>query len=171
MGVSTIIYLPPNVRIKDVCTAMGILSGGKIIKHKCINNSKPFFYVETDNIKVEKSTSKYNDYFNINITIKDENVLKMNECSGQGNRASAFWFFENERLPGWRYISFGCREYSEKLGKALVEFFGGKVDCDDCDDIKYDIEINPKPDSFNNHSENEDYDKFQIAISNLKPLK
>lgn len=51
-----------------------------------------------------------------------------------------------------------------KIAKALVEFFGGMADYNDCEGNQMDIEVEPKPDSFNYHKENKYYEAFQEAL-------
>ena len=164
MGCSTKIYLPPNVRIQDVATVIGILSGDekkkKYFNEKSLQNE---FYVTVNNVKFSNCPS-HPECAWINIKCQGS-VLEITY------QASGFWMFENDIFPGWKYLSFGSREYSIKIVKALMEFFGGMADYNDCEGNQMDIEVEPKPDSFNYHKENKDYEAFQEALWNLKPIE
>lgn len=174
MGVSTVAYLDPTASIQDVATVIGILSGGKkekrFLSGVCSESKTSSYYVTVDNISYHIYGNRP-DNCRINITLHGDKIIKMNDLSGQSNNASAFWMYCcKDKYPGYNYISFGCREYSQKIIAALVAFFGGVADLNDCDDIYEDF-VNDADVIFNSHSSDENYDIFQDALWNLQPIE
>ncbi len=58
-----------------------------------------------------------------------------------------------------------------RLLKALADFFGGKVDFDDCDDVEFDYVVEDKKDEDNCPEDGEAWTNLQERFLTIKPLK
>jgi hypothetical protein len=127
MGVDTHLYLPSDVRVKDVALVAAALLGVSIHKHEFVDGS---FFAEAPDHRVKVNAASFEAGF-ADIIVRPkpgESLawLKLGECW------SAFYAFEGGR--GRRYLS--ARSYAINIAvfKGLARFFGGTVDFNDCDD-------------------------------------
>jgi len=157
MGVDCKVYLPMDVRVKDVCTVMGVALGGKIEK---INLPSGSFYVKVYNYTFN-TMSWEPSMCSITVEIEDEAIKEYTK----ENLVCPYYFFEGN---GYREMIFGSRWISIELAKTLVRFFGGYADFNNCDDIVADIFIPQKDTKYLRHDSNEEYNKFQNDLADVK---
>ena len=154
MGVNTKIYLPQDVRIRDVANVVGILAG-----------LKPYYQydgiidIEGLSIQNDKHTPGLS---NITLVPTEQEPLIDNESWHQ-----CLYFMEissNHRL-----LYCGCNPFWREIGKALVDFYGGHVDFNDCDDIEVDYKKPHKPFRYN-CEDDQGYNRERKRIEQLKSL-
>lgn len=145
MGISTNIYLPGNVRFKDVMTVIGVTVGLDKKKRDIGGGS---YYVDVDGIQARTYNSQP-DMVNIEF----------------GNRF-CHWFFEHYSDLGDRVLLCGDSDFWRIVGNRLVDFFGGYVDYDDCDEIDFDYEVPMKSNSENRPTSGEPWKNLQERIWN-----
>lgn len=68
-----------------------------------------------------------------------------------------------------RLIMPSCTAANIALGVRLIQFFGGRLDMNDCDDIEVDLEVE-RPRATNNPQGGKEWDDFQADLLALKPL-
>jgi hypothetical protein len=151
MGVDTKIMLPGRVRLQDVARVLGALAGCKTeLKVK-----PTYVYCQVDDVKVDNSHTP--------------------EC------ANIRWTGGGELKPdGYVMFHYEPCEFDGRLlmprstpwwiaaGKRLVDFFGGKVDFNDCDDVDVDYE-RPSPGDIA-PSDGEPWREFQRRMSEVKAI-
>jgi hypothetical protein len=81
-----------------------------------------------------------------------------------------FWCYECSRPPN-RLISGGNNLYWKKIGRGLVNFFGGWVDDNDCDDTSINYSVKAKSNAENCPEDGEPWRKFQQRLLDLKPIR
>jgi hypothetical protein len=139
MGINTIIKLPNNVRINDVATIIGVAVGLPTIKREFSINDG--FYTKVSGIKfVVHPTSPQM----VNITF--------------GNRHLSYFFETEENM---RSLYCGSSPLWTAVGFRLVDFFGGYLDINDCDDIDVDYLVPDRGNDMNAPTDGEAYFDFQ----------
>jgi len=170
MGESCNIYLSADVRINDVINVIGILLGQK--KNK--NYIEKFWACDVEDVKeygatniTSENASKENIHLRNYDTVPTmlEVVIRKNKIDKQPH--TAYYHFETNN--GMRLLCGGNSDFWHKVGKGLVEFFGGWVDYNDCDSIEKDFEAE-KPRGSNHGESDEEFDAFQNDLWNLKPI-
>ena len=162
------IYLPPNVRLKDVVDVLAILVG--MPKKKVMLESKTHpaaWYLKTEGVEVEPSGSSP-ELMTIQATLPDGPAKTAR--GKNGDRMMAFWHWEPSSKPGWRLISVRTTAFWIAVGKNLVDFFGGVVDYNDCDDNYEDYKRHAKPHRMNCPESDEPWQRFQKRMWAVKPL-
>jgi hypothetical protein len=174
MSVDTRISLPSEARIRDVADVMGVLAG---LKPELLPLSKDSIHVEVPGVRIQG--------FNDSSLTGCADIILEGQVVGEALidgriRVTAMYFFEWEH--GEEYAS-GLRRRTG-LGKGiivrstsfwisiangLVDFFGGEVDYQDCDDayIDYSAPYQPIITAF----DGEEWNKLQRKIASVKPLK
>lgn len=156
MGVDCKIYIPSDVRLKDLVKAMGVAAGFSKTKRACGNS----FYVVVEGIKVEVSASQPEcpvilfQMYTIDGQ-KNHHVMFHTECSGQHGK---YKLLMPPSTPFWI-----------AMGKKIVTLFGGWIDYDDCDDKEVDFRKR-KPRTFNDPEDGVEWDELQQAIWDIKPI-
>jgi hypothetical protein len=165
MGVDTDLYLPPYVTVRDVGKVVGILLG-------CSSEIKTFssgngIHCVVEGVKVKGFDSDYGLAECASIVIDGDQPREM------------MYHFEfstpNDRLhnKGWHGII--LRSYSPNIALfvAVIKFFGGAVDFNDCDETNIDFEVAPE-DSIWGHdwssTDNEEWNELQHKMNALRPL-
>ena len=154
MGVDTRIRLPGDVRVRDVADVIGILAGRKV----SWGGSGKSRWVEVEGVTVE-SAQGVPQCANIQIT------------PGDGVRPDhiyVLYHFEDDEGNG-RVLCPRSTPFWVAVGKRLVQFFGGTVDYQDCDDVEVDFKAD-KPRSRNNPSDGKPWDDFQAEKAAIVPL-
>ena len=157
MGVSTVIRLPADARARDVAQVMGALLGceTKLVEGKDAFSGSYFAArVKGAGLKCCEAVPEC-----CYIEIKGATV-------GPSNRMIMFPFEPEE---GGRIIMPPATPLNIAMGKALVIFFGGAVDYNDCDSKRADYRCR-KPRPRNNPCDNKPWEKFQRDIASVKPL-
>lgn len=148
MGCSTYIYLPGNVRVRDVASVMGAIMG-------CPKRFENFSsgsdgYTKVDNVEVESTGCPELAYIKIK------------------NRVAYYHFetFEDNK----RLVSTNSTSFWNVVGRRLVDFFGGYVDYNDCDETEVDYVVASKPISVNAPSDGDEWYVLQDRILNITPI-
>jgi hypothetical protein len=138
---------------------MGILAG--LPKEKVFFNDGSNFYVKVKGAEI-KSTAIPEM---VEIVLKATDGLKLLD---ESEYHFCFYHFENADS---KYISLNppSTPFWIAIGMGLCEFFGGKIDFDDCDDKDIDRTYK-KPRTRNNPHDNDEYHKFQKQIWKLESL-
>lgn len=152
MSTNTRIILPTDVRIDDVATVIGKLAGLPAVK----KDSDKSFFTSINGVKIIPSS----------MAEMAEIVLEGNMIDKQ-KKHFVYYFFEGEH--GKREICPKSTAFWVAIGKRLVEFFGGKIDYNDCDNIDWDYE-SQIPREHNDPNDGKEWNDFQEEIYNLKPI-
>ena len=148
MGANCQIVLPHNVRVEDVATVMAILAGSPPEKN---------FFGPADSMWSTRSGG-----FAENTTIIGMVAIRFAD-------RYAHYFFEPDEYNG-RLISCRSTPFWCAMANRLVDFFGGVVDYNDCDDSDIDYEVEPKSDIENKPTEGEEWYTFHQRILDLKAV-
>jgi hypothetical protein len=157
MGVDCKTYLPPNVRIRDVANILGIAAGLKPHMYQSEQFSDSS-WAEVNGVSV--SGSGIVTLANIDLRgdmvdgMKHHFVSYHFEASHSGDRllmprSTAFWI--------------ACM-------KRLVDFYGGRIDFNDCDDTDVDYEVPPKSNEENCPEDGDEWDDFQKRVLAVEPV-
>lgn len=158
MGVNTLIYIPNDVWLIDLSEVIGILLG---IKPEKSQLTKDAWSVKVKGVSVSGSANVAECAW---IKIKQSKKLIT------GNEAiSLFYHYECSNDPNYRLIMPRSRPAWIALGLRLIQFFGGLIDFDDSDDIEIDRGYF-KPRGRNNPEDGKEWQDYQEAIFNIKPL-
>lgn len=177
MSVSCHIYLPGNVRVKDVMDVMGILVGLPKKKNNLDDNGRnlddgdPSWYCQVKGVSYR--TTHTSEMISIELVGNFSEAAqgqRMIEDNPQ-NSAFCYWFFEvSSPHEEYRLISCGSTGFWIAVGKGLVKFFGGEVDYNDCDSIDVDFKVKKKINSKVCPSDGVPWQEFQKRKFDLQPL-
>lgn len=154
MGVDTLIFLPNDVRVRDVGDVIGILLGLPASQQQ----EKWGRYTEVEGVKVE-------------------GIKEMPECCHIILKGKMIDGEENERF----LFHMECSDSNRKLimprsyplvialGLKLCEFFGGEVHYQDCEDEKPN-KMFKKSRKYNNPDDGKDWQSFEDEKFKIKPL-
>ena len=164
MGTDCKIYLPSNVQVDYVASAIGVLSGLKP-KKKYFDKQHDGWAVDVPGVGVENTTTSVSM---VNIMISHPN-MSMPLVDGEYSHHVRY-FFEGTDPDGkpCRTLMPRSTAYWISIGRGLLKLFGGKIDYNDCDDI----EINEKlpPWKHSSAEDGEPWYALQNRILNIKPL-
>ena len=158
MGVDTKIRLRGNtgygnIRIRDVATAVAILWGNKPVKQELggYGGKAGSWGVKLPDVSVK-------------------GIESLPECADiyfpyQGKMARVLYHFEVEG-GGRLLMPRMCPEW-QRVGKALVDLFGGEVDY--CDSDFTDVDYSHTVDYRTDPEDGEEWQRWQERIFNLKP--
>lgn len=161
MSVDCRIYLPGNVRVRDVAKVIGRLMGCEAKKEPLGSSYHPDAWsVNVSGVSVKAGCVEgMADIF-----------IKSKQAKAGESQLSWFYHFEADTFPGMRVMLPGSRPLSKAIGKRLVEFFGGKVDYSDCDEKDIDYQRPAKKDSENCPNDGKPWQRLQQRIFDVKPL-
>lgn len=143
MGVDCRIQLPHTARLRDVAQVIGILAGHKV------------------------TTEEYPTVVGIRFSTYNE----MPECcrilfEHEGEPRQVLYHFEFN--SGNRGMLPRSTPFNIALGRALVDFFGGTLDYQDCDDVSEDYRVPARTDI--NAEDGEPWEQLQRRKFALQPL-
>ena len=170
MSISCNIYLPNDTRLTDVIDVIGILLGHN--KYKQYIDDKGYWCCKVDNVTSSLLDSRDEKRYIIfpKTTFEPGLVtIKIRKNFIDNIHHMGYYHFEDSEY-NMRVISGGSSKFWKVIGKGLVEFFGGFVDYDDCDDIVKDFE-KEKPRSKNNSEDGKEWQLFEQDKFNLKSLE
>lgn len=154
MGVDTRITLPENVRVSDVTRVIGIAAGLKPRRYYFSNGDGwcvdvPGSKVSTTGVPEMVRIELFGDLIDGK---KQHEVFYHYECEQGGRllnpRSTAFWI---------------------AVGKRLVDFFGGELIYNDCDN-KVDYSVLAKPRIDNSPSDGHLWYNFQERLEKVVPI-
>jgi hypothetical protein len=123
MGVDTKILLPATARLMDVTSVLGKLLG--FPHEKCGLSAGGSYYYRVPGISTATA-------------IDTCALIKWTDCRIEGVGGSVLYHFEGSPR-GERLLMPHCCEEWQEIGRQLVQFFGGTVDYNDCDDVDVDF--------------------------------
>lgn len=162
MGADCRVQLPANVRVLDVANVLGKLAGLPAEQYT-IGNSKAVF-VRVNGVTITPSGANMPYYVEITITPEHDgdNLI--------GGLKSCQFGYSFEGPGGARHMGERSRPWRLAVFRKLVNFFGGKLDYSDFDDIECDHYVPPKPNSENCPNTGAEWDALQLRILNLPAL-
>lgn len=150
MGVDCKIYLPGNVRVRDVANVMGIAAGLKPSWHKK-------GWAEVPGVAL-KPTS----------LVEMCSIELSGELVDKSDKHFCGYHFEGGRGAS-RLLSPRSTAFWIGVGRRLVNFFGGEMTYQDCDD-GIDFFLPPKSDAENKPEDGDEWDVFQKRVVAVVPL-
>ena len=171
MSISCDIYLPNDVRFDDVCDVIGILIGHE--KHEGNLFSAGISYCHVDNVKKRIGAERQEPKDRPNIWVRGIDIPGYIIIMIKNNPIDHVYHWGNfhyETENNMRLISGNSCAFWHQVGKGLVEFFGGYVDYNDCDNIEKDFESEGMRE-VNNPVDDDDWDLFQTDLFELLSLE
>lgn len=166
MGVDTNIRLPVNVRARNVADVIGILSGKKVVK---VSMDKSFY------AKVEGVSAKGSDIAGLAEIVIDcpvSDAAQKARLEGNKNATPYCLFNYESHFNGKACFLMipSSTPYWIAIGKGLIDFFGGSMDYNDCDDKDVNYKKREKSRKENSPENDKPWEDFQNRLWNLKPL-
>lgn len=149
MGCDARIILPGNVRIRDVMRVIGVAVGFEA-KVSPLGSS---ICTDVDGVEATTPMASSPDFLHIKF-----------------DNRHAYWSFEPDCAPGKRLLMPTSSAFWCLVGHRLVDFFGGKIDYNDCDAIDFDYERRPKGNSLNCPDDGEPWRRFHERIAKVPPI-
>lgn len=164
MSTSTVLYLPPYVRLRDAANALGVLLGQP---HEVV----PFSTGSGGAIMVKGVTTE--GYASPGLAECAKIVIQT-----PTEHRQLMWHYEMDDPAqnvsrGHHGIMFGCTRANIALAEAMVEFFGGAVDHDDCDERGIDFQLSPDESAWGHDFSPNDgalWDEMQRKLDALEAL-
>lgn len=156
MGIDIRITLPGDVRVDDVARVMGVLAGLPAEQYSL--GSSPSIFVRVKRATVE------------NTTFPDMAQIVLSGQMVDGDIAHFVnWHFEGN---GFDRICFPpSTAFWIAVSRGLVDFFGGKVDYQDCDESEVDYQRDYHLSLVSNcPTDGPEWDAFETRILNLTPI-
>lgn len=165
MSVDCNIALPGRVEVDDVANVIGVLAGLPVRLEPLGEDS---IVSRVDGVKIETSDV----HGMVQITLSGE------LADGEHTHFVYYHFegtFGRSTYGGRRYQHEGVRSLSPRstpfwvaIAKRLVDFFGGWVDYDDCDDCDLDYSLPERP-NISPH-DGKPWEQFHRNVAALKPI-
>ena len=162
MGIDCKIYLPANVAIDNVANVIGILAGAKSKKHYFQDDIKGGWSTEVEGVKITTSGIPTCAYIEI------QGLSEASRKCRENNFIHVLYHFETP--TGERLLMPSSNNFWIAISKKLVDFFGGRVDFNDCDSVEINYKVEPKEDKFNNPQDGDEWYNLQNRLLELKPL-
>ncbi len=156
MGVDCGINLPDNVRVKDVAYVIGIASGLKVEWEPCFPD-------------------KNNSWLRVpGAEVKATNIIEMAEVFVRGDLVDGqdvhFCYYHFESSDGGRSLNPRSTAYWLAIAHRLVDFFGGSIDYQDCDDVAVDYDKPGNSRDLNSPEDGDEYWDFYKRLAAIKPI-
>ena len=169
MGLDVYTYLPPSAESHNILTVTALLAGcpGEWKSFKD-GGSKDYFGVDkkyANFIIYGAEQHHVNQYVPL-----PSMVLKMHDGNKfiDGNDTISFFLhMESDLFPGFKMVSRYSNPFSGAIGKGLINFFGGLIDYNDCDDIAFN---QSKDERSNIAHDGKDWKNFQKRLSEVEPV-
>ena len=157
MGVDIRLTLPGDVRVKDAAQVMGVLAGLPV--EQVAIGSSPAIFVEVRGISIEGTMFPETAKISLDGPMVDGAINHF-----------VHWYFEGDR--GFERVCLPpSTAFWIAIARGLIDFFGGKVDYQDCYESEVDYEGPAYPFRESNcPTDGELWDVFQKRILDLVPL-
>jgi hypothetical protein len=126
MGVDCNIYLPGNVRVQDVAKVVAVLAGRKVVLETMIGGG---LSAMVEGWRVEPTSIPEMARIAVSGPLSDAAQKARSDAGG----CYCYFHFECDGADG-RLLSPRSTPFWIAVGRGLVNFFGGAVDYNDCDD-------------------------------------
>lgn len=146
MGVDCRINLPDNVTVGNVAKVLGRLAGLPVERYQYNPRT---WWAKVDGVEVETTT------------VPEMVVIRWS------GRHTTFHF---EYGRGGRLLLPRSTAFWIAAGNRLVDFFGGRIDWNDCDTKDWNRRVRAKTREQNSPEDGEAWDDFQTRLLSLKPL-
>ncbi len=164
MGVNVRLELPARTRMMDVANVVGLLLG--CARHW--DESQGARWVQVKGVSRSSSCNNIPEMAYINIKVKNiDNPAAQVIQKSDGDTYALSYHFEGERLGGPTMIP-KSTPAKIALCKAVVIFFGGRLDYNDCDSVDVNLVVEPRADVA--PTDGKAWNDFQEALWNIKPL-
>ena len=160
MGVDCKITLPANVRLKDVADVIGVAAGFKPEKSPLGSRHPDSWAVHVPGVRV----SSFN-HAGLESCAKIELVGETVDGVKYHYAMYHFEYDDGKRLLNPRSTAFWLG-----IGHRLVDFFGGSLDYQDCDDSDKDYHVLGKHNRSNQPTDGKDWQDLQERMFAVKPL-
>lgn len=157
MGVDCKIYLPANVRIRDVAKVIGVVTGCAIHHRNLSSYDGDGWYVDVPAVELDRSSM---------VTLASV-YIRRKTIDGADDHYVLYHF---EGSGGRRLMMPRSTAFWIAVGVRLVTFFGGSIDFQDCDDVDADLHVDPKSDAMNCPEDGVEWQNLQERIAALKPI-
>ena len=162
MGTNAVVKLPAGTRMGDVANVVGILLGCE--KEWFESGNARWIRVKRVEEKCSQSIPEL-AYIDIDLTGLDNPVaVAIRESDGDTYEMS--YHFEGGH--GGPSINPKATAAKIALCKAVVQFFGGEANYNDCDSVDINVQVDGRNPIA--PSDGKPWDDFQQALDNLKPL-
>jgi hypothetical protein len=159
MGVDVKINLPDNVRIKDVAYLIGIASGIKP-EWEVTSHDPDHSWLRVPGVEVKQTSS---------VEMAEISIRSTGHVLVDGEDIHyLFYHFESSR--GGRSLGPRSTAYWIAIAHRLVDFFGGTIDYQDCDNVEVDYKRPRKASRYNCPEDGDDYWNFYKRLSEVKPI-
>ena len=158
MGVDCHIYLPPNVCVDNVARVLGVLAGLPT-RVKTFGDRPGDWTADIPGVRVQSTA----------VPTMMRIVLWGPLVDGTDGH-SVYYHLETCGTEGLRMLHPRSTAFWIAAGIRLVEFFGGHVDFNDCDDAERDFERPHKTWRENSPQDGAEWTDFQNRVMALTPL-
>jgi len=152
MGVDTKIMLPSKVRARTVSSVLGRIVGFEGIKTALGGGA---WYTQVEGISINNNPQV--------VGLAD---ITWDKAPGPRTRGYVAYHFEVE--DGGRLLMPPSTAFWLAVGHRLVDFFGGKLDYNDCDNSEVDYKVKANPNSW--ADDGKPWDQLQQRIMDIEPL-
>jgi hypothetical protein len=149
------------VRVKDVATVLGAAAGLPVVKRQ-FTGGRDGWAAEVEGVTVE--TTSVPHMLHLDFKAPQGQTL----VDGMAWHYCSF-HYEYERSDG-RLLMPRSNAFWVAIGKRLVDFFGGTVDYNDCDDVEVDYQRPKKSRKLNAPTSGAEWTAFQERLLAVKPL-
>ena len=164
MGVHARIWLPDDVRVKDVASVIGILAGcPKEWNHAKLDAECKWVHV--NGVKIESFGENLPSCCRIIVTIPEGWGLLVDKERVH----HAMYHFEGDVASGGRLMRPPSTPFWIAVGTGLCRFFGGWIDYADCDATDVNRRFR-KPRPTNRPNAMRPWRKFQEELATLRPV-
>ena len=160
MGVDCKIILPANVRLKDVADVIGVAAGFKPEKSPLGSSHPDSWAVRVPGVRVSS--------FNCQGLESCAKIELVGETMDGVKDHYVMYHFEYD--DGQRLLAPRSTAFWLGIGHRLVDFFGGSIDYQDCDDSYKDYSVPGKSDELNQPEGGDEWDSLQERMFAVKPL-
>lgn len=160
MGVDARVTLPANVRLSNVANVMGAVAGCPATKSFFDRDPKNGWSTRVEGVEV--LTTSIPSMCEIRIT-------PPNGCVDGEKSHFTFYHFEPDNGVGRLMLPRSTAFWIAVMHR-VVDFFGGEIDYNDCDDVSCDYSVPHKTWEENSPSDGEAWYTFQNRILEIKPI-
>lgn len=159
MGVDCKINLPDNVRVKDVADLIGIASGLPVNWEPC-SNDRDLKFLRVPGVEVRQTSC---------VTMPEISIRSLGKLLVDGKDIHHV-YYHLESSYGGRSLGPPSTAYWIAVAHRLVDFFGGTIDYQDCDEVRIDYRRAKKTRNQNSPEDGKPWHNFYKRLSEVKPI-
>lgn len=168
MGINSKCYLPNDVRAEDIVTAIAFLCGVERISEPLGSGSLAAW---TNRKEASDEPNKKASHVFVMSTHNMQYYtvhVAPTSCDDEWHEGSLF-LYPSLEYPNRILLYAGVSRFWQEIDRALVDFFGGEIDDNDCDSVDVDYE-KQKPRTSNCPNDGDEWDEFQQGLLDLPKL-